>query len=87
MNDNESILHVFRAQRDQAVACAALSLFIALALAFSNFAPEPQTEQARRALGEHRALFAQLQQVLQSNNTELAQDQAALGALRHAAHP
>jgi lipopolysaccharide export LptBFGC system permease protein LptF len=87
MNGTDSEIRLARAQRDQAIACAILSLFIALALFFSNFGPEPQTEQARKAVLEHQALFAQLQRVLQDNQTELSQDQATLGSLRRAAHP
>jgi len=88
MNGTDSELGNARAQRDQAIACAALSFFIALALVFSTFGPEPQTEQARKTVREHQALLAQLQQVLQNNSTELSQDQATLGSLRKAvAHP
>lgn len=86
MNDTDPELGLVRAQREQAIACAALAFVIALALVFSNFGPEPQTEQARKAVREQQALLAQVQQVLQKNTAELHQDQAALDSLRRAAH-
>ena len=87
MTDTDHELNLARAQRDQATACAALALFIALAMVFSVFSPETETLHAREATADHRAVLAQLQQVLQRNKAEIAQDQASIGLLRRAAHP
>lgn len=83
----EQELCVARAQRDQAFACAALSILIALALVLSNLGPEPKTENARKAVGEHKLALADLQLVLQRNTAELAQDNIAIGMLRRASRP
>ena len=87
MTDTDQELNLARAQRDQAIACAALASFIALAMVFSVFSRETETLKAREEIATHKAEFAQLQQVLQRNNAELAQDQASIGLLRRAAHP
>ena len=87
MTSTDQELDLARAQRDQAIACAALSFFIALAMVFSALAPETETLKAREAIAAHKAVLAQLQQVLQRNTSELAQDQVSIGLLRRAAHP
>ena len=86
MSGADAELGLARARRDQAIACAALSLLMALALVLSNFGSEANTERARAAVRQHNAMLAQLQQVLQNNTAELAQDEAALASLRRAAH-
>lgn len=85
MKDDESEFDVVRIERDQSVACVAVSTFITLALMAAAFRPEAQAERASKAVLEHRALLGQLQQVLQSNTAELAQDEAALATLRKGA--
>jgi hypothetical protein len=87
MDSTDQELNLARAQRDQAIACAALAFFIALAMVFTALAPEKETLQTRDAIAAHRAVLAQLQQVLQRNTAELTQDQASIGLLRRAAHP
>lgn len=86
MTDTDQELNLARAQRDQAIACAALAFFIALAMVFSVFSPETETLKAREEIAAHKAEFVQLQQVLQRNTAELAQDQASIGLLRRAVH-
>jgi 2-oxo-4-hydroxy-4-carboxy--5-ureidoimidazoline (OHCU) decarboxylase len=87
MTSTDQELWLARAQRDQAIACAILSFFIALAMVFSVFAPETEALQTRKEIVAHYDALAQLQEVLKRNTAELAQDQESIGLLRRAAHP
>lgn len=71
-----------RSLRDRAIACAVLSLGIAVALAFSNLGRDRMTEDALTAVRAHREILAQNQALLRANEAELAHDLEALAAMK-----
>ena len=86
MNGTDAELGLAKVQRDQAIACAVLSLFIVFALVLSNIGREQETEQAWTAVREQRATLVQLQHVLRNNFSEFRYDRAALESLRREAN-
>jgi hypothetical protein len=75
-------------QRDMALACAVLSLGIAIALILSHFPANTRPiDQASAAVDVHRKLLAEAQATLKANEEALARDEQALRNVRAAVAP
>lgn len=69
--------------RGQAIACAALSLAISVALLLSNFPGDRKLiENATRAVAEHRAMLKRAEENLRVNEQVLKQNQEYLANVR-----
>jgi hypothetical protein len=69
-------------ERDRAVACLVFALAIAFAIAFAVSGPELQTDNARRAINDHKKIVCALSVALKDNSNELLRTQATLRALQ-----
>jgi hypothetical protein len=78
-------LNLLRTQRDQAVACAWLSLMISIALFISNFSDHSSIiNEIRQTVEFHRRMLSEEESNLHNNQAVLAQTRKALENVRRA---
>lgn len=88
MRPQSESLILLRRQRDQALACAWLSLMVSIAMLISNYGDHSSVIKGiRQTVEYHRKLLSGEESDLRANQAALAQTRAALEKLKSAISP